>query len=322
MLLPAIAVLIGLVVLIWSADKFVEGAADTAAILGVPPLLIGMVIIGFGTSAPELVVSAMASSEGNPGIALGNAYGSNISNIALILGATALLSPIVVQSQVVRRELPVLIGATALAAWQLTDGQITRTEGIVLLVVFTLIMCLAIWHGLKQPDDNLAQDISSELDSHHTTLSRSLIWLFAGLVLLIISSRSLVWGSVEIAQALGVSDLIIGLTIVAIGTSLPELASSLAACRKGENDIALGNVIGSNMFNTLAVVGIAGTIHPMSVPPEVLTRDASIMGALTVLLVAFSYRRRGPGHINRVEGSFLLLCFLGYNAYLISTVLL
>lgn len=322
MLLPAIAVLIGLVILIWSADKFVEGAADTAAIVGVPPLLIGMVIIGFGTSAPELVVSAMASSEGNPGIALGNAYGSNISNIALILGATALLSPIVVQSQVVRRELPVLIGATALAAWQLADGQITRTEGIILLVVFTLIMGVAIWHGLKQPDDNLAQDISSELDSHHTTLGRSLLWLLIGLVMLIVSSRSLVWGSVEIAQALGVSDLIIGLTIVAIGTSLPELASSLAACRKGENDIALGNVIGSNMFNTLAVVGIAGTIHPMSVPPEVLTRDASIMGALTVLLVAFSYRRSGPGHINRLEGSFLLACFLAYNGYLISTVLL
>ncbi|GAB3314833.1 sodium:calcium antiporter [Haliea atlantica] len=322
MLLPAIAVLIGLVVLIWSADRFVEGAADTAAILGVPPLLIGMVIIGFGTSAPELVVSALASSEGNPGIALGNAYGSNISNIALILGTTAVIAPIVVQSQIVRRELPVLIGATLIAVWQLADGAITRLEGIILLVVFAGIMGLAIWHGLRQPDDVLAQEVTAEMSTHQNKLGPALFWLLLGLLLLIASSRALVWGSVEIAQGLGVSDLIIGLTIVAIGTSLPELASSIAACRKGENDIALGNVIGSNLFNTLAVVGIAGTIHPMTVEPEVLTRDAAVMGALTLLILGLSYRREGHGQIGRLAGVFLLACFLGYNAYLVSTVLL
>lgn len=322
MLFPALAVLLGLVVLVWSADRFVEGAADTAGILGVPPLLIGMVIIGFGTSAPELVVSALASSEGNPGIALGNAYGSNISNIALILGTTALIAPIAVQSRIVRRELPALIGATLLAAWQLSDGEITRFEGIVLLVVFAAIMGLAIWHGLRQPDDALVQEMTAEMSTHERNLGRALFWLVLGLVLLIASSRALVWGSVEIAQALGVSDLIIGLTIVAIGTSLPELASSIAACRKGENDIALGNVIGSNLFNTLAVVGIAGTIHPMSVGPEVLTRDIAIMGALTLLILGLSYRREGHGQISRLAGLFLVACFLGYNGYLISTELL
>lgn len=322
MLFPAIAVLVGLGVLVWSADRFVEGAADTAKFLGLPALLIGMVIIGFGTSAPELVVSALASSQGNPGIALGNAYGSNISNIALILGATALLAPIAVQSQVVRRELPVLLGATALAAWQLADGEITRLDGIILLLVFAGVMGIAIWHGLRQPDDVLAREVTDELESHNTTLGRSVFWLIAGLLLLIASSRALVWGAVEIAQTLGVSDLIIGLTIVAIGTSLPELASSLAACRKGENDIALGNIIGSNLFNTLAVVGIAGVIHPMAVAREVLYRDAAIMGALTLLLLALSYRRKGHGEISRPAGVFLLACFVGYNAYLISTVML
>ena len=268
MILAFIAVIFGLALLVWSANRFVEGSASTARHFGMLPLLIGMVIVGFGTSAPEMVVSALAASQGNPGIALGNAYGSNITNIALILGITALISPIAVHSQVLRKELPILAVVTALAAWQLWDGEITRLDAIVLLAVFGGLMAWTIWQGLRKKEDALGSEMEQELD-----VRRAVFWLVVGLALLIVSSRILVWGAVEIAHGFGVSDLIIGLTIVAVGTSLPELASSIIAARKGEHDIALGNILGSNLFNTLAVVGIAGTIHPLAVGPEVFNRD-------------------------------------------------
>jgi len=320
MTLAFIAVVLGLVLLVWSADRFVEGSAVTARHFGMPPLLIGMVIVGFGTSAPEMVVSALAASQGNPGIALGNAYGSNITNIALILGLTALISPIAVHSQVLRRELPLLTLVTALAAWQLWDGEITRLDALVLLLVFAGLMGWTIWQGLQKKSDTLGSEMEQELEVRTMPIKRAVIWLLVGLLLLIISSRILVWGAVEIAQGFGVSDLIIGLTIVAIGTSLPELASSLIATRRGEHDIALGNVLGSNLFNTLAVVGIAGTIHPMAVGPEVFSRDMLVMVALTLSLFVIGYGFRGPGRINRLEGAGLLVCYVGYTAYLVSTV--
>ncbi len=320
MTLALFAVIVGLAILVWSADRFVEGSAAVARHFGMPPLLIGMVIVGFGTSAPEMVVSALAASQGNPGIALGNAYGSNITNIALILGLTALISPIAVHSQVLRKELPILTAITALAAWQLWDGDVTRFEALVLLGVFALLMGWTIWQGMRQPDDSLASEIEQELESRTAPLSKSVFSLGVGLVLLIASSRLLVWGAVEIAVGFGVSDLIIGLTIVAIGTSLPELASSLIATRKGEHDIALGNILGSNLFNTLAVVGIAGAIHPMTVGPEVFSRDILVMAALTVSLFVIGYGFRGPGRINRFEGAALLACYVGYTAYLVVTV--
>ena len=320
MTLALIAVFFGLALLVWSADLFVEGAASTARYFGMPPLLIGMVIVGFGTSAPEMVVSALAASQGNPGIALGNAYGSNIVNIALILGVTALISPLVVHSQVLRKELPILTMVTALAAWQLWDGEITRFDAIVLLAVFVGLMAWIIWQGLRKKEDALGNQIQQELDVHAMPIRRAVCWLAAGLVLLIVSSRILVWGAVEIAHGFGVSDLIIGLTIVAIGTSLPELASSVIAARKGEHDIALGNILGSNLFNTLAVVGIAGAIHPLAVGPEVFNRDMLVMAALTLSLFVFGYGLRGAGRINRVEGAVLLTCYLAYTAYLISTI--
>lgn len=320
MTLPILSLVAGLALLVWSADRFVEGAACTARHFGMAPLLIGMVIVGFGTSAPEMVVSALAASQGNPGIALGNAYGSNITNIALILGLTAVISPITVHSQALRKELPILLLVTALAAWQLWDGQITRTEAVILLGVFAGLMFFTIRQGNRAPKDALGTEMEEELKTHTMPLKRALFWLVLGLVLLIASSRLLVWGAVEIAHAFGVSDLIIGLTIVAVGTSLPELASSLIATRKGEHDIALGNVLGSNLFNTLAVVGIAGVIHPMQVGPEVLQRDITIMAGLTVALFAMSYGFRKQGRINRLEGALLLASFVGYTAYLISTV--
>ena len=320
MTLAFVAIVCGLALLVWSADRFVEGSASTARHFGMPPLLIGMVIVGFGTSAPEMVVSALAASQGNPGIALGNAYGSNITNIALILGVTALISPIAVHSQVLRKELPLLTVVTALAAWQLWDGQITRLDAVVLLAVFGGLMGWTIWQGLQAKEDALGTEIAQELDVRVMPIRRAVFWLVAGLLLLILSSRILVWGAVEIAQGFGVSDLIIGLTIVAVGTSLPELAASVIAARKGEHDIALGNILGSNLFNTLAVVGIAGAIHPLAVGPEVFNRDMLVMAAVTVSLFVFGYGFRGPGRINRIEGTVLLACYLGYVAYLVSTV--
>ncbi|HET8808197.1 MAG TPA: calcium/sodium antiporter, partial [Methylophaga sp.] len=263
-----------------------------------------------------------ASMQGNPGIALGNAYGSNITNIALILGITALLSPIAVHSQVLRKEMPILIAVTALAAFQLADGQLSRIDAVVLMIVFFVLLGWSIYQGMNGKVDALGDEMLGEVDSYDMPLKKAITWLIIGLVVLVLSSRLLVWGAVDIAVALGVSDLIIGLTIVAIGTSLPELASSLIAVKKGEHDIALGNIIGSNLFNTLAVVGIAGLISPMAVEPDILRRDVAVMAGLTIMLFIFAYGFRGPGRINRIEGGLLLTTFVAYTTYLISTVIL
>ncbi len=316
-----LAVACGLALLVWSADRFVDGAAATARHFGMPPLLIGMVVVGFGTSAPEMVVSALAASQGNPGIALGNAYGSNITNIGLILGLTALISPIAVHSQILRKELPLLMVVTGLAAFQLWDSELTRDDAVVLLIVFGGLMAWTIRQGLQQRTDTLAGEMEQELRDNAIPIGTALSRLAIGLVLLIVASRVLVWGAVEIARGFGVSDLIIGLTIVALGTSLPELASSVMATRSGEHDIALGNILGSNLFNTLAVVGIAGTIHPFSVGPEIISRDILVTGILTGSLFIIGYGFRGPGRINRFEGATLLVCYLLYNAFLVMQVL-
>jgi cation:H+ antiporter len=317
MLIASLAIAAGLALLIWSADWFVDGAAALARHFGLPALLIGMVIVGFGTSAPEMVVSAIASIEGNPGIALGNAYGSNIANIALILGLTALVSPIAVHSSVLRRELPVLAAVTGLAAWQAWDGQITRLDAAVLLLVFGALMSWSIREGLKQKTDDFGSEMERELQIHPLPPRRAALRLLVGLAVLIVSSRALVWGAVEVARGFGISDLVIGLTIVAVGTSLPELASSLAAARRNEHDIALGNVIGSNLFNTLAVVGIAGAIHPVAAAPEVFSRDILAMSVLTVSLFVMGYGFWSPRRINRWEGSLLLVAYVAYNTWLL-----
>jgi len=313
------AIALGLALLVWSADRFVEGSASVARHFGMSPLLIGMVVVGFGTSAPEMTVSALAAYQGNSGIALGNAYGSNIANIALILGLTALISPIAVHSRVLEKELPLLTAVTALAAWQVWDGEITRIDAWVLLAVFAAVMGWSIWQGTRKRGDAFGREMAHELQARAMPLRRAIFWLIAGLAFLIVSSRILVWGAVEIAQSFGISDLVIGLTIVAAGTSLPELASSIIATRKGEHDIALGNVLGSNLFNTLAVVGIAAMIHPIPADAEVFSRDVLTMAVLTVSLFVFCYGFRGPHRISRLEGGILLLCYIGYSAYLLVT---
>jgi cation:H+ antiporter len=321
MLLPSLAILLGLALLVWSADRFVDGASATASHFSVPPLLVGMLIVGFGTSAPEMVVSTIAASQGNPGLALGNAWGSNIVNIALILGVTALVSPIVVHSLILRKELPILTAVTALSAWLVWDLEISRMDAWILLTVFALLITWSIVEGMRSGSDALASETADELKAHAMPLNRALMWLALGLVVLIASSRLLVWGAVTIAQSLGVSDLIIGLTVVAIGTSLPELASCVAAARKGEHDIALGNVLGSNLFNSLAVVGLAGAIMPIGVDAEVLTRDLPVMVGLTLVLFVMGWGFRGQaGRINRIEASLLITAYLVYTGWLLSSL--
>ncbi|MEX2476415.1 calcium/sodium antiporter [Marinobacter sp.] len=322
MLMAGAAIVAGLVLLVWSADRFVEGAAATAKHLGMPSLLIGMVIIGFGTSAPELAVSAMAAADGNPGLALGNGYGSNITNIALIVGLTALIAPIAVHSQVIRKELPLLLVLTAIAGALLLNGQLSRLDGWILLAVFTAVMGWSIFQGIRGKDDNLTSETDAELVAHPMPLKVAIIWLVVGLILLIVSSRLLVWGAVTIAQSLGVSDLIIGLTIVAIGTSLPELASALAAVKKNEHDLILGNIVGSGIFNTLAVVGLAAVIEPLTVDPEVLYRDWTLMAALTLGLLLMAVGITGKRKlISRPDGALLMITYIGYTGYLASTII-
>lgn len=318
MVLYLAGIIAGFAILVWSADKFVDGAAATAKHLGMPTLLIGIIIVGFGTSAPEMVVSAIAAMEGNTGLALGNAIGSNIVNIALILGITAVIAPITVNSKIVRKEIPILLLIVLFSGYLLFDNTLTFAEGILLLIGFFALVGWSIYAAIKGKGDALESDMEDELIEHAMSLKVGIIWLIIGLVLLIASSRLLVWGSVGVATEFGVSDLIIGLTIVALGTSLPELAASIIAARKGEHDIAIGNIVGSNMFNILAVIGIATVIAPMNnIPLEVLQRDWIVMLVLTIALLVMSYGFRAKnGVINRVEGTILILCYVAYNTYL------
>ncbi len=327
MLLSWLAVSGGLILLVLSAERFVHGAAGLARNLGVSPLIIGMTIMGFGTSAPEMLVSAMAASNGNPAIGVGNALGSNIANIALVLGITALIVPLSVDSRILRREYPMLFAITVLAGALLWDGELDVMDGSILLAGTGLLVGWMIWVGKQaQPaavatsttaptPDPLQNEFESEIPTDLST-GRALIWVVLGLLVLVLSSKLLVWGAVAIARDLGISDLVIGLTIIAVGTSLPELAATLISALKGENDMAVGNIIGSNMFNLLAVLGLPGLIAPSILAPEVMQRDFPIVVALTIALFLMAYGFRGPGRISRVEGGLLLAFFIAYMGWL------
>ncbi len=312
MALAIIAVIIGLAVLVWSADTFIDGATSLAVRFNMPSFLIGVVILGIGTSAPELVVSALAAVAGSPDLALGNAYGSNIINITLVLGVTALISPILIRANVIRHDLILLLAVTALAAFQLLDGNLSLTDGIVLIASLIGVLLIQIFLSLR---NNTAADVDAPKDIN---IAKALATLTLGLVLLIVSSRSIVWGAVELATLWGMSELLIGLTIVAIGTSLPELVASVAAARRGEHDMALGNVIGSNLFNTLGVVGVATVISPIkNIAPEILSRDVLMMAGVTLLLFVLAiiaYNRQGE--MKRGSGLVLILTFIGYSVWL------
>ncbi|MGW8310751.1 MAG: calcium/sodium antiporter [Thiogranum sp.] len=314
------ALIAGFALLVWGADRFVAGAAATARNLGVSPLLIGLTIVGFGTSAPEILVSVVASLQGNPGLAVGNAIGSNITNVGLILGATALVVPLSVHSRILRRELPILIGTTAVAYLLLRDGTLDMSDGILLLLGLAVLLAYIVYVGLNMRNgkDPMAAEYEAEIPTD-LSLGRALLWLAVGFVVLLGSSRLLVWAAAGIAEQLGVSDLIIGLTIVALGTSLPELAASIASALKNEPDIAVGNVIGSNMFNLLAVLGIPGIISAGPIDPAVVTRDMPVMSALTVALLLMAYGFNGEGRINRLEGALLLAAYAGYTSLLYFT---
>jgi cation:H+ antiporter len=319
MWLAIVAVIVGLAILVWSADVFIDGAVVLANKLNVPSFLIGVVILGLGTSAPEMVVSVLAALEGSPELALGNAYGSNIINIALVLGATVLISPIIIRSSIIKRDMPLLLLVTAVAAWQLSDGVLGHTDGLVLIVLLVMILAIQIVLSIREGNHEHEDDPALE-SSEETSAIRGIGTLFLGLLVLILSSRAIVWGAVELATFWGLSELIIGLTIVAVGTSLPELVASLSAARKGEHDMALGNIIGSNIFNTLAVVGLAALIAPITPNAIILSRDILAMGLLTILLFvmclfAFNTKRS----FGRSSGATLVLFFVGYTVWLIQT---
>jgi len=320
MLMPALAITAGFFLLLWGADRFVAGAAAAARNLGVSPLIIGLTIVGFGTSAPEILVSAMASVNGNTALAIGNAIGSNITNIALVLGATALVMPMAVRSEILRREFPILLAIMLVVLMMLSDGELGRVDGILLLTGLGLMLYWVINLGLRdRRTDALGSEYDAEIPSD-MSMKMASVWFILGLLLLLGSSRMLVWGAVEVATHFGVSELVIGLTIVAIGTSLPELAASIVSALRNEHDIAIGNVIGSNMFNLLAVMGLPGVIHPGPVPDDVLSRDYPVMLVLTLVLFAVAYGFRGPGRITRAEGGLLLLAFIAYQGVLFMSV--
>lgn len=308
-----IAIFAGIALLVWSADRFVLGAAATAEHLNVSPLVIGLVIMGFGTSAPEMMVSSLAAFEGSPGIGIGNAIGSNIANIALVLGATALIMPIGVRSEILKREFPLLLLVTAGCGLMLLDYSLDRLDGVILLAgLFLLMAWLIHTNREKSEDDSFPPEVEDKID-HDLTLKGALLWTLIGLVVLLLSSRLTVWAAVEIAQAFGISELIIGLTIIAIGTSLPELAASITAARKQEHDMAIGSIIGSNLFNILGVLALPGLILPSIIDTVVLTRDYLIMAGLTIMLYLMSTLFKSKKKaIGRIEGAILLACFVGY----------
>ena len=320
MLIDCTAIIAGFILLIWSADRFILGAAATARNFDVPPLIIGLTIVGFGTSAPEMMVAGFAAYDGSPAMAIGNALGSNIANITLVLGIAALITPLDVHSRIIKKELPILLVATLLALALLRDSTLSQFDGFILLSLLVLLMWWITRQGIRnQSEDALTNEYIEELPGIMPT-SHALFWLVLGLILLTVSSKILVWGAVNVATELGVSELVIGLTVIAIGTSLPELAASITGALKNEHDIAIGNVIGSNLFNTLGVLAIPGLIAPSTLAEGILERDMPVVFILTIMLFVMAYGFRAQGRINRLEGGLLFSAFIAYQLLLFFTV--
>ncbi len=316
LLLSLAAVLVGLALLVWSADHFVEGASVIASNLGVSTLIIGITVIGFGTSAPEILISLFSVFDNTPDLAIGNALGSNIANIGLILGATSLVIPLTFTSKLIKREFPILLMATALMVWVLWDTQLNLFDGILLLGFLTLALSYLIRFSKKNKNDPISSEFDQEIP-HDMSTQRALAWTFTGLLVLVGSSKLLVWGAVNIATELGVSELIIGLTIVALGTSLPELAAAIAGARKGEPELVMGNVIGSNLFNSLAVIGLPSVMIDFSISATAISRDLPVMLALTGLLFLISkFPKSSCCIITRFKGIVLLSGFVLYQCLL------
>ena len=322
MWVPLVALIVGFMILIWSADRFLSGAASTALHFGVPKLLIGLTVVSLGTSAPEILVAFAAALDGNALLAVGNALGSNIANIGLVLGITAMIAPLPFSSSVLRTELPWLLGATFVTMVLLFDLELSRTDGVILIAG----LCYILYRLKRQAgggSDALPQEMQEELDElPQLTRRQGGFWLVVGLIVLLASAQLLVWAATEIALWLGVSQLIIGLTVIAVGTSLPELATTVGAAIKGQSEIAIGNVVGSNILNLLAVLAIPALISAPLIDSVALWRDAGMMLALTLALALFAYAVGSRPVITRFEGAVILLGWIGYNFVLFRHVTL
>ncbi|KXJ52444.1 calcium/sodium antiporter [Cognaticolwellia aestuarii] len=322
MFIQILILLLSLITLVWSADKFVFGASSLARNLGISPMIIGLTIVAMGSSAPEMMIAATASLQGNPDTAVGNAIGSNITNIALVLGLTALFHPLSVSSSTIKREIPLILIVTAIATYMLANSHFSFNEGLILIVGFVLYIATLLFVTLKRAkqnpiDDKMVLEAEQEVPEAVST-RRSVIWLVFGIIFLPLSATFLVDSSIFIAKAFGISDLVIGLTVIAVGTSLPELAASIMSIIKKEDDLALGNIIGSNIFNILAVLSLAGLISPGNIDQAAASRDAPYMLATTFLLFLLCFSRSGKFRITRAKGLLLLAVFVGYQILLFS----
>jgi cation:H+ antiporter len=316
MTLYLFSILAGIVLLVWGADKMVLGAAAMAENLGVSTMLIGLTVVGFATSAPEILVSATAAIRNASTLAVGNAIGSNIANIGLVIGLSAAVHPLVVQSQTLRRELPVMVAVSLIPVILFMDFYLSRIDGGLLLAAFMILIYWIIRLGRRTSGhDSLEAEYAAEIP-RDVKQGMALVWIVVGLIILIIGSNILVWGSQKLALWLGISDLVLGVTVVAIGTSLPELAVSVVAVRKGLHGLALGNIIGSNAFNSLAVIGVAAVLRPTSLEPAVISLHLPVMLAFTVAFFFMAYNYTGIMRINRAGGVLLLAGFVAYHSYL------
>ena len=317
MLVNVLEVIGGLLLLIWGADRFVHGAAAGARNLGVPPLLIGLTIVAFATSAPEILVSVVAAIRGEPGLAFGNAIGSNIANIGLVLGSTAMLRPIQLRSATLRREMPALLAVSLLTVSLFLDTFLSRVDGLVMLTGLVIVMIWLARLGMRSAaNDPLVEDFEAEIP-RDVSMRAAITWFVIGFAALLVGADYLVDGSINIAKALGVSEVVIGVTMVALGTSLPELAVSIVSVLKGEHGLAIGNIVGSNIFNLLAVIGVAAAIEPAALAPSVLSLHMFVMVAFTLVLFAMTYDYDGKSELSRLEGVALLAAYVSYVTYVV-----
>jgi cation:H+ antiporter len=315
LLLPTVLLIIGLVLLVWSSDLFIDGAANVAKHMSISPLIIGVVVLGFGTSAPEILVAILASLDNSPGLAIGNVIGSNIANIALVLGVTAIVAPIIVKSSLLKREFPIVIGVSVVVYLLILDNNLNFVDGLILLALLIIVMTWMIKANLQLEgtDDPMAEDTIKELSEHEDIpLKKSWVMLVGGLIVLILSAKLMVWGAIDIAHFFKVPDIIIGLTIVAIGTSLPELAAAITAAKKGESDLMIGNILGSNLFNLLAVMAMPALLAPSVMDKTTLAIDYPIMLLLTFAMLFVALPRNGESIINRKIGILFMLSFVAY----------
>jgi cation:H+ antiporter len=311
-------VVAGLILLIWGADRFVHGAAACARNLGVAPLMIGLTVVALATSAPEILVSVVAALDDQPGLAIGNAIGSNIVNIGLVLGVTAMVRPIPLESATLRREMPALLAVSLLTVSLFLDSYLSRVDGAVMLTGLIIVMIWLARLGMRSAaNDPIKIDYEAEIPSD-VSMTMAIVWLLIGLGLLLAGAHMLEIGAVAIAEALGVSEVVIGVTIVAFGTSLPELAVSLASALKGEYGLAIGNIVGSNIFNLLAVIGVAASIAPSPLAPSVLSLHIFVMVAFTLVLFAMTYDYDGKAQLSRLEGVALFAAYLAFDGYVIA----